>query len=216
VLRQNRHFLVPYFIFLITAGIVFLFADKASIHLFLNKYHTDLTDKFFKYITYVGDGVVVLAVAVIYMFIRLRHAFLIGISYLLSSLVTQLLKNLVFKHNPRPVAFFENTKFPLRLVPDVEMNHWNSFPSGHSSAAFTLFFCLALITENTKLKLIYFILSLLVAFSRVYLSQHFLVDIYAGSIIGVVTAILIFKWMETASHFRDKQWLDKPIYSFKS
>ena len=41
------------------------------------------------------------------------------------------------------------------------------------------------------MKLIYFIAALLGAYSRIYLSQHFLEDILAGSIIAVATVIVI-------------------------
>lgn len=216
VLHKNKHYLYPYLLFLIAGAIVFAAYDKASIHLFLNKFYHPVLDHFFRYITYVGDGIVVMVIVMFYMFIKLRHSILLFLSYALSSIATQVLKNFFFEHQPRPMSFFEGTDHVIRVVPGVEMHHWKSFPSGHSSAAFTMFFCLGLITERPWLKFIYFALSVLVAYSRVYLSQHFLVDIYAGSILGVATAIIIFKWMETASHFRNKEWLDKPIYSFKS
>jgi membrane-associated phospholipid phosphatase len=49
---------------------------------------------------------------------------------------------------------------------------------------------LAILTENKTLKMAYFIFASLAAFSRVYLSQHFLMDAMAGSIIGILTVII--------------------------
>ncbi len=213
--RNNRHFLIPYFIFLFGTGIFLLLSESERIHLTINKYHHPIADLFFRIVTYLGDGIIVGIVILVFLFIKVRHALLILISYALSALSTQLLKHLVFDGSPRPISFFKDTGHELRLVPGVEMNHWNSFPSGHSSAAFTLFFCLGLISNNPMVKLLMFFISLLAAFSRVYLSQHFLADIYVGSVIGITSAILIYLWMEKASHFQNKSWLEKPFFSSK-
>jgi membrane-associated phospholipid phosphatase len=42
----------------------------------------------------------------------------------------------------------------------------------------------------------------MVAFSRVYLSQHFLIDIFAGSIIGSIGAIVFFQ----VFYRNDRNW----------
>lgn len=68
----------------------------------------------------------------------------------------------------------------------------NSFPSGHSTSAFCLFFCLCIISPKVWQKIFFFCLAILIGFSRVYLSQHFFEDIYVGSIIGVGFSFTIF------------------------
>jgi membrane-associated phospholipid phosphatase len=50
---------------------------------------------------------------------------------------------------------------------------------------------LALLTLGTMM-LLFLVLATLGAYSRVYLSQHFLSDVCMGSIIGFVTPCLIF------------------------
>ncbi|MFN7792581.1 MAG: phosphatase PAP2 family protein, partial [Cyclobacteriaceae bacterium] len=40
--------------------------------------------------------------------------------------------------------------------------------------------------------------ALVVGYSRVYLLQHFLVDVAAGASIGVVTTYLLWRYFETA------------------
>jgi membrane-associated phospholipid phosphatase len=52
-----------------------------------------------------------------------------------------------------------------------------------------------MITKDNRLKVLCLPAATAVAFSRVYLSQHFLMDIYAGSIIGVTAAVLVYRLM---------------------
>jgi membrane-associated phospholipid phosphatase len=40
--------------------------------------------------------------------------------------------------------------------------------------------------------MVFFLLAVLAAYSRVHLSQHWLIDVYVGSIIGVCFSILVF------------------------
>ena len=97
----------------------------------------------------------------------------------------------------------------LPLVSGVDMYHGNSFPSGHSSTFFVFCTCCVIIlayyySHNHKLQnqrsLILFsvssfmllVLAALGAYSRVYLSQHFILDTCVGSIIGFTMPFLMF------------------------
>jgi membrane-associated phospholipid phosphatase len=84
-----------------------------------------------------------------------------------------------------------------------------SFPSGHTMTAFALYGLLAfLLTEK---KWIGFFLSLLAigaAISRVYLVQHFLQDIYLGSLMGFSLAVLWYSIQKGWS----KEWLDHNLW----
>jgi membrane-associated phospholipid phosphatase len=108
-----------------------------------------------------------------------------------------------------PVSAFENyNHLVLPLVQGVEMYHGNSFPSGHASTFFMFCTCCVVFLTfhyiregklrdlRTKILFNVTLLSLLVfatlaAFSRVYLSQHFLSDVCVGSIIGFTTPFLM-------------------------
>jgi membrane-associated phospholipid phosphatase len=109
----------------------------------------------------------------------------------------------------RPICAFENYhQTILPLVQGVDMHHGNSFPSGHASTFFVFCTCCALILayhyknhERHSRKdwllfnltlLALLILAILGAYSRVYLSQHWLSDVCMGSIIGFITPCLIF------------------------
>ena len=52
----------------------------------------------------------------------------------------------------------------------------------------------ALVYQQSKLvSIVFFLGAILVAFSRIYLSQHFLIDVVAGSFIGVASACSVFR-----------------------
>ena len=64
----------------------------------------------------------------------------------------------------------------------------NSFPSGHTIAAFEA--CVALLCGNKKLGIPAVIMAFLVAFSRLYLYVHYPTDVFASIILGSVLAVL--------------------------
>lgn len=191
LVKKNLFFLFPYFIFLV-AGIALIYiSGKDKLHLHINTYHNSLADLFFDYLTYLGDGWMALAIAIALLFFRYRYSLIIILSYLLSSTIVQTLKHFVFYDSVRPALFFKNNP-DLYLVPGVDNNIFNSFPSGHTATAFAIYFCLSLFVSNNVLKLCLFLLALLIGYSRVYLSQHFFEDIYAGSLIGVCSTIIVY------------------------
>ena len=105
----------------------------------------------------------------------------------------------------RPSKFFELYEtYKLHLIDGVKMHSLQSFPSGHTATAFNIFIMLAFIVKSNTLKLLFFIMAVLVAYSRVYLSQHFLMDITAGSVVGVTIMVLVFIWFGNFN----KNWLD--------
>jgi membrane-associated phospholipid phosphatase len=107
-------------------------------------------------------------------------------------------------------VFESHPEMALPLVEDVNMHHSNSFPSGHASTFFVFFTCAALLLtylyqqkdphcRNRRswmlmniIMLILLTLAALGAYSRVYLSQHFLLDVCVGSIIGFISPCLFF------------------------
>lgn len=208
--QRNRWFFIPYIISVMFCLYLLIVNTKADIHLFFNSYYNNFADVFFKYLTILGDGIIVPFLLIILAFVRFRYAFFLLATYAVSGLFTQLLKRTVFSSVPRPTRFFEDIA-QLHLVPGVEQLSLKSFPSGHSTTAFAIMICLTFLVKNNLLKLLFFILAALIAYSRVYLSQHFLNDILAGSFIGTVTGLLLYQVVEKLRW----TWLDKDIMSLK-
>jgi membrane-associated phospholipid phosphatase len=173
---------------------VLLHADKFEIHRFINKHvGNGAISSFFKYVTHIGDGVFAMILVFVLLFVNMRKAVFLFLAYIGSSLVTTVLKNFFYADYYRPYFMFHFYKREdLNLIDGVEILSNNSFPSGHSTSAFAIFFTLIFMTKNQALKLLYFFTACTAAFSRTYISQHWLVDIYIGSIIGVSFAVLCY------------------------
>jgi len=77
-------------------------------------------------------------------------------------------------------------------VDGLDLHIHNSFPSGHATQAFAIFMCLVYVVKNPYLKFGIFSIALLTAVSRVYISQHWLADITAGSFIGTLFSIIYY------------------------
>jgi len=194
-IRENRAFFLPYLVFLSIGGLIILLFPKTEIHLFINQHHHFIADTFFKIITHLGDGILIAIVILLFLFMKYRYAIVVALSNIFITLVVQAFKRYILPEITRPVLVFAQEK-DLHLVDGITIFTDHSFPSGHSATAFSLYLMFALICRNKSLKLVSFFVAFLIAFSRMYLSQHFLIDIYFGSLIGAVFTSVFFFWSE--------------------
>jgi membrane-associated phospholipid phosphatase len=184
---------------------------KLELHLLLNSYHSGFLDTFFKYYTVLAEWPLYILALVPLLWKKFKITLFYAICEAVGGCFVQLIKHLF--SSDRPVSVFENSHLVLPLVQGVEMHHSNSFPSGHSSTFFMFFTCCAIVlayyyskgnnphTLRTKIlfnasQVVLLFLAALGAYSRVYLSQHFLSDICVGSIIGFTTPFLMFYFCE--------------------
>lgn len=205
LLLTNLTFFIPYAAVLIVFSFFLLSYEKAELHLILNSFNTPFFDQFFRFATWLGDGVMIAIAAAALLFVRFRYA----IAFLIGSLITagtvNLFKKVFLDDIYRPSKYFElYESAQLHLVEGVNLHSLQSFPSGHTATAFSVFFFLALILKSKPLKFSMFLLAIIVAYSRVYISQHFLVDITAGSMIAVTVMFFTFIWVNRWT----KEWLD--------
>ncbi|MCE9540608.1 MAG: phosphatase PAP2 family protein [Bacteroidetes bacterium] len=211
IFKTNVSFLVPYILFIVLGALLIVINTKTETHLSFNTLHSSFFDIFFYYITNLGDGLMMLLTVIILLAVKYRYAVIVALSNITASIITQLLKQTVFNEIVRPKKFFEGIH-DLYFVPGVENHLYYSFPSGHATCAFSLYFALALLVENKVLKLCLFFVALLVGYSRIYLSQHFFEDVYAGSLIGVCTTFAVYYSIEK----RNRNWMNGSlITSFK-
>jgi len=179
---------------------------KGPSHLIVNEWHSPMTDVFFKYVTHLGDGAMFALVILILLFVKIRWAFYELFAALMTLIFVFVTKQIIFKGAPRPTNFFENSE-TLHLVEGVKMHTMNSFPSGHTITAFAIFIVLAIIVKKQYLKIFFTAIAILAGFSRVYLSQHFLEDIFSGALIGVAIALLSCTLVDKLSIFKTS-WID--------
>lgn len=178
-----------------------------DLHLAINRYHHPFSDVFFRYFTHVGDGIFAILVLVVVLFRNVRQALILLMAYILSSGIAQGLKRLIFDEEKRP-GFFLSDLDHFHQVEGVVLHHNNSFPSGHATSAFALFCVLALLTQNKLMQILLFTCAALASFSRVYISQHFMADVYTGMIIGTLSAVL--SYFITLRFFSERY--EKPLH----
>ncbi|WP_343329379.1 phosphatase PAP2 family protein [Polaribacter staleyi] len=179
--------------FLLLLTFVLLF-NKFTLHLKINQFHSSFFDLLFKYSTFLGDGVLFAILGVVFFFIKRKMTYVFLVSGVLTLLITHLFKKILFKGILRPVGALGEES--LHLIEGVKMAMMNSFPSGHTTTAFAIFTILCLYFSKCKSQYIWISLAIIAGLSRVYLSQHFLIDIFVGSFIGILIGIVsmaIFK-----------------------
>jgi membrane-associated phospholipid phosphatase len=181
-------------------GVILYLFPKAELHLLLCQPHTTSLDTIVPVFTDLVDWLPYLCV-VLLLFYRAGWATFLASNLLLSTLIVQPIKHLV--NAPRPLTWFaENMPdVTLPLVEGVKMNLWLSFPSGHTTTFFVLFFSLSIIlcAENVKgktiLSLLCFLCASFGAYTRIYLSQHFALDIFAGILITILSTLLLYYFL---------------------
>lgn len=203
--RQLYPFLIPYIILLLLVLIVKVLYSKDDIYYFINGLHFPAGDVFFPYMTEFGGTITAVVACLLLLFVSYRSSVLMASSLILTTLVNVPLKNLF--NAPRPSLYFAGHTRPIYYVPDVEVLANNfSFPSGHTVCAFTLALVLTYITPRKAFGYLYFLLAVLVAYSRMYMSQHFLEDVTAGSIVATVVTLLWLAWFDSRPFFNDPRW----------
>lgn len=198
LIQRHLAFVIP-FIILVVICLYLLFTNsKAELFLWTNIRHSSFFDEFFKVSTLIGDEFTTLLVCVIMLFIKYRYAVLTSLAYTYSSVIVQILKRIF--DSPRPSKFFEGLN-PIRTIEGYPLYEFHSFPSGHSTNAFTLAVVLAFILPNRKLHWVIIPVAILTAFSRVYLSQHFFQDVFAGAVLGVVLTFHLIWMLENSDWY---------------
>ncbi len=189
VLRGCKWYFFILLILLLAASFMLMINGKAASFISLNSYHPFLLNVFFINYTFLGDGIFALCLTVIFFFYfkRNQQASALLLSFLISGLAAQIIKNLVY--SPRPHIYFEPGQY-LYFIDGVILANHSSFPSGHTATAFAIATVLVMMMKNKNLQLLVLLAAVLVGYSRIYLAQHFLLDVIAGSFIGSASGIL--------------------------
>jgi membrane-associated phospholipid phosphatase len=200
-IRLKAWFFVPFvFLLVLSAGMMTLM-PKGDLHLSMNEFHSSFFDHFFSLITWMGNGFFILSLWFLLCFFSFRLSAYIITTYAFTGIFVQLLKRLFFNDMLRPAGYFGDPS-PLYIVEGIKMLYRHSFPSGHAATAFGLFLCLAMATGKKSLHFLYLVLAVLTAYSRIYLSQHFLMDVAAGALIGAAGSLILYPWF----YRHDKKW----------
>jgi membrane-associated phospholipid phosphatase len=170
--------------------------NQIDISIWVNGLNQKWLDTLCLFGTYLGDGVFIIGSCVLLFFIKPRMAIVVFLSYLFSSAITQSLKHLFFAHLHRPLWHLEKLDASLyHIISGSEIVFNNSFPSGHSTSAFAFFICIALFFKQPSVQILFLILAIFTAFTRIYLLQHFLIDTFVGASIGFSMAYFVYFYL---------------------
>jgi membrane-associated phospholipid phosphatase len=165
------------------------FFGRIPMFLFLNTDGGAFVDQFFKWATWGAEGWVWIPYLAVVVFWLKKDFKLIVLNFLLSTLITQIPKKFIWGTISRPIA----SGIPLdeiHTVPGVVMHSWNSFPSGHTATAFTLLLLTVYLFPTKWTFAIGVIYAIICSYSRVYLGQHFPMDLGGGMLVAVVSVQL--------------------------
>lgn len=155
--------------------------------LVLNQYHNPIADQFFKWITRFGEFAFIAPVIVLLFIVRRRvWAITVGVNSLITLVFTYCAKHYIFPHTKRPLGYFGDLP-TIHLVDGVNVHHHDTFPSGHTMAAFAVFMFLAFNMKGWA-KHLCLLIAFCVGASRIYLFQHFALDVISGAMMGSVIA----------------------------
>jgi len=205
LLKRSSGFWVPY-LFLLIAGLTLQAAiGNDRVTLSINSLHNAGLDRAAEAFTLLGDGNTTLVLFVILLFVGVGKAVSALAITNLCGLMVQLIKRQIYTDLVRPAVVFAKHLPALHFVPGVRVYYLETFPSGHTTTAFSMFLLLAMYTSKRWLQGLYLLIAVGVSWSRVYLAEHFFSDVLAASVLGsVVTVILVY--LLDRSGLPDKKW----------
>lgn len=105
-----------------------------------------------------------------------------GFSVVLAYAINFLISNLYFRLRP---IYTLNDVHQLMTKPITD----KSFPSDHTAVSFAIAFFVFLVSR--KWGSVMLVLAFLIGISRIYVGVHFPSDVFAGALVGIVSAILV-------------------------
>jgi membrane-associated phospholipid phosphatase len=192
--------------------VIILLFDKVTIFYFVNSRFNPFLDQLFYYVTALGNGWTYAIVLLAMLFVRYRYILMFFSAICIQTIIVQSMKYLIFPDILRPHAFFQSMS-GFHVVNGVDLLNFNSFPSGHSASIFCAAVLLSLILKKNNWTILFILIAILTGYSRMYLGQHFSVDVYTGSIIGILSAY-ISSWffvIKPSGKLNRISWIDKKL-----
>ena len=228
-IRNNAVFMGLSLILLAVLGFALLYLPKGELHQLLCDRHTPARDIFYRYYTHVAEWFPYVVCVAVLLFGRIGNGAFASAAMALSALSTQVFKHLI--NAPRPVTWFASNlpDVQLPLVEGVKMNHWYSFPSGHTTSFFSLAFVVCILltrylsagarsglsakrSVSVAAQIVLFALAALGGYSRIYLSQHFAMDVFGGTLVGTGITVLCYV---VFYRYKDQKWYNYRLFQKK-
>ena len=210
---RNRGFRLYLFlcaVFFVCGAFVLLLIKRGDIVLLINRYSRLEWDPIVEVFTNVGLGSYMAVVATLLAFYKLRHAAAGLLNLLIIGIFTNVLKEMFKGVFTRPLHYFMYDDLS-RFIYTADINYYSSFPSGHSMTIFGMLAFFAFIADKRAVSVLLFVLAVLVSFSRMYLLQHFFVDVYTGAFLGIFSVLITIWLTENRLYFLKQGIFDRSV-----
>ena len=204
-------FLYGFIPFLIIGVSILLTAKHGDVVLFVNRHSKENWDPFISFFTNFGLGSYLVAGMIAILFYRVRYGLTGLISLGFTGVFVALLKKGLFSGELRPLNYFYYDDF-YRFIYTSEFNYYFSFPSGHTMSIFSVLSLMAIFIDRQWVGVLFFMVALTIGFTRIYLLQHFFLDVYFGAIFGVLSTFLAIWLVNSKLQFQQFSWFDKPLH----
>ena len=209
IIHKNYIFFIGLFLYIFIGLATIEFYGRDELHLVLNKHFSPFFDIFFKYFSKIGPLIfIVIALFFIIKKETFKSLLILFSAYGLNFIIGTFVKRNFFKHVHRPTYYFEQKGIDLHLIDGVSSQIPYTFPSGHTAETFLLMLFICMITKSKLIQIIAVILAITMAFSRIYLSKHFLIDTIGGALLGTFVLTLMHYFFQN----KNSAFLNKKIF----
>jgi len=208
IIQRIWPFFLFFFLFIFSGLGLIQYFGRNSLHLFINRYHHLLADQFFRIYTDFGTtGIFILLLLYI---VWKKNWIMFGylaLTEIIAGLTNVFVKKAFFKHVHRPSYYFYQHNIDIYLPADARLQIPYTFPSGHTLLAIIISMTLCVMTKNRFLQALFSLHFIAIAYSRMYLSKHFMIDTIGGAVLGMFTFILVYYLLNNSK----KQFIHQPI-----
>ena len=196
---RSRSFVLLTILFLIITAFVYFGVtesfDQSVILFFSENVGNPTLDLIMQYVTESGEAVWMLAFAILILIIRKTRR--IGITLMILIVISLLFTGYIKcgVDRDRPDFEYAGAPFPVPISQDTfalfcEGGYDASFPSGHAARTmiFAIIFGYVLSERFPRGAYLVFIYPVMISLSRIYVLQHYPMDVIGGAVIGIMLA----------------------------
>ncbi len=201
---RSRSFVLLTALFLVLTGLVYSEVtdnfDQSIVLFFSQNVGNPAVDNFMQYVTESGDVFNMLLFGIVVLIIPKTRR--IGITLMILIVISTLLTGYIKcgVDRDRPDFEYEGVDFPVTISRDTfalfcEGGFNASYPSGHAarSMIFAIILGYALSERFPRGAYLMFLYPAMISFSRIYVLQHYPMDVIGGTVIGIMLAGVMAK-----------------------